>query len=75
MCFKKKKTALAEEAPRTGVYRRPKVHDDIVKLHGSVQVTPPADHSWLNPVVDPVAMQPYGNETIDELDEIKIDEE
>ncbi len=75
MCFKKKKTAVAEEVPRTGVYRRPKVHDDIVKLHGSVLVTPPTDPGWLNPVVDPKTMQPYGNETIDELDEINIDEE
>lgn len=78
MCFKKKKTAVAEETPRRGVYRRLKVHDDIVKLHGPVSVTPPSDPSWLNPVVDPKTMQPYGNETIDapdELDEINIDEE
>lgn len=74
MCFKKKKTAIAE-VPRTGVFRRPKVQDDIVKLYGSVIVTPPSDSGWLNPVVDPASMQPYGDNTIDGIEEIEIDEE
>ena len=74
MCFKRKRDAVAD-VPRTGMYRQPKVHDDIVKLHGSVIVTPPSDAGWLNPVVDPASMQPYGNEKTDDIDEIDIDEE